>query len=151
MKKIILFILINGIFLYCFANTGEQLDNLILKSNKIKHDGVQGFLFHHTPHDVIPDLPEKSAKYFTHSIWRSKYVPYQVYMNDLHEYDERINELEIQLAKVTTSLDNLTEHASSTNYALSLFTKLLEALAGLITVTGGIIGILKIKTKKKAS
>jgi hypothetical protein len=153
--KFLAIILLIPILAFCVTTTGSEikLDELLLKSGKIRHNGVQGFILKQNPHDDIQPSLEKSYNGMDleihHPTGRGKWVPYAVYINDIHEYDNQINDLKTQIAKVTTVLDNLTENSGSVKGILDATTKILETLAALIAFIGGIIGTLHFSKKKK--
>ena len=126
-----------------------RLDSLVLESNTIRSQGVRGFIIKNTAHldsfsevsRIIQDFPRNAVV--------SKFVYYDTYVQDLQKLDTKINDLELKLAKATDILSNLTESSKSHQDTLSIITKLIEALTGLLVAAGAVYGALKYKRFKK--
>jgi hypothetical protein len=150
--KFLAIILLTPILIFCTTTieSGPKLDELLLKSGKIRHEGIKGFIIHSTVHDEVPLFTEKSLEdqEIQHQVGKGRWVPYSVYMKDINEYDKQIIDLKNQIAKTTEIVGNLTEHSSTVKGILDTTTRILEALAALIAFIGAVFGTVHFSKKK---
>jgi hypothetical protein len=149
MKKIFTILFLVPIFAFSQVTLGQgkKLDDLLIKSGKIRQEGVGGFIIRQKSESVSPVLipPEKLFKNVPvpYAEPTGQYVPYSIYINEV----QKIDSLENQVSKMTKILDNLTENSGTMKNFMNGLTKFMEALSALLAAIGGIWGLLKFRKR----
>jgi hypothetical protein len=77
-----------------------------------------------------------------------QYVPYLQYVTDVEKRDQQISDLNSQMTKLTTIVENNVEHASTMSKIFDMLTKICESIGALIAVISALAAFLKFKKKK---
>jgi len=161
MVKIILILLIPAMALgQVTLGQGKALDEILAKTGKIRTEGVKGFIFHHGATVQVSPTTDTSniAKSMPNPVSMpspvyGQFVPYQSYLKDITELNNKINALQIDYAttstKMTTILDNMATNAGTQKDSLDMLTKFIEALSALLAALGSAAALWQVFKKKK--
>lgn len=150
---LILCIIPSFVFSTVTLGQGQKLDELLLKSGKIRQEGVRGFFVQNK--EIQKNIPNKNLEEFSKTYSApeaqpaqpivNQYVPYSMYLSDVR----RIDSLELQMTKMIAIMDNQVENAGTVKGSVELITKFMETFSGFIVALGSIIGWLKFRKKGK--
>lgn len=158
----------------------KTLDNILLKTGKIRKEGVKGFIIRHGGNETISSTVTKidtgnftmtkagtgdfksievspaSAKIDTepiHAPVYGRFVPYQSYVTDITNLNNKINALQVDYAatsaKMAMILDNVAENSGTQKDSLELLTRFMEAFSALLAAIGSAVAFWQIFKKKK--
>jgi hypothetical protein len=159
------------------GQNSKKLDELLIKSGKIRQHGVQGFVFKSKSMSIAIPIDTTNVKASAKSaptqitgeksiettsaivaapalvkhVWPTvmgQYVPYSQYVDDVEKRDQQISDLNSQITKLTIVVENNVEHASKMSVIFDTLTKICESIGALIAVISALAAFFKFKKKK---
>lgn len=138
---------------------GKKLDEILVKTGKIREEGVKGFIIRNE--SAPQSLPLKALPRFSFDTSRTaksivtygRYVSYETYLTDMITLSNKINALQIEYAasseKMTTILDNMATNSGTQKDSLDMLIKFMEAISAILAAIGGLVGFWHMVWKKR--